>query len=39
MDGSRRVKIWNFVDVVVGGRSHHSLLVREMTRVSLRSGM
>ena len=29
MDGSRRVKIWELADVVVGDRSHHSLLVWE----------
>ncbi len=37
MDGSKRVKIRELADVVVGGRSHHSLSVEDIIRVSLRS--
>ena len=37
MDGWRRVRLWELADVVAGGRNHHSLSVREMIRVSLRS--
>lgn len=39
MHGSTQVKIWKLADVVAGGRSHHSLLVWKITKVSLRSGM
>ncbi len=39
MDGSKRVKIRELADVVVGGRSHHSLSVGDIIRVSLRSGI
>ena len=39
MDGSRRAKTWGLAGVVLGDRSHHSLLVWEIMRVSLRSDM